>query len=35
MEKAIALSSVNDMIDLLEGKEKIEIDPDKLDFYFF
>ena len=35
MEKAIALSSVNDMIDLLEGKEKIEIDPDKVDFGFF
>lgn len=35
MEKAIALSSVNDMIDLLEGKEKIEIDPEKIDFGFF
>lgn len=35
MEKAIALSSVNDMIDLLQGNEKVEIDPEKIDFGFF
>lgn len=35
MEKAIAQSSVNDMFDLLEGKTKVIIDPEKVDFGFF
>ena len=35
MEKAIAQSSVNDMFDLLEGKNKVIIDPEKVDFGFF
>jgi hypothetical protein len=34
MDKAIAQSSVNDMFDLLEAKQKIIIDPSKIDFGF-
>ena len=34
MEKAIAQGSVNDMFDCLQGKQKVIIDPQKIDFGF-